>query len=122
MTSFKQKYILTKNTGSTADNFNVVCNFLASVSLASEKEAGKGGGKGTLLLQRPQREEHLEHVTAAFKVWFGADDADMCQFFDKLKKSGVADTFSKDVIDLVMAAVNSHGTYTAGKLIKTETS
>ena len=120
MVSFKQNYILSKNSGSTADQFNVVSNFLTSVSLATEKESGKGGGKGTLVLQRPESSDHLNHVAAAFKMWFGTDEGDMRSFMDKLKTAEVAADFAKEVFDLVMAAINTHGTYREGKKTKAQ--
>jgi hypothetical protein len=106
--------------GSTEADYRTLCNFMVAAGLADEATSGKGGGKGGFTLKKPEAEEDLEHVAAALKVWFGVQEEGVKLFVEKMKTADVSNTFSKSVFDLVMAAVNSHGSYTEGKRVKVE--
>ncbi len=62
----------------------------------------------------------MHHIAAAFKVWFGIDEEDVKCFVAKMKVAAVNTDFSKEVFDLVMAAVTTHGSYTEGKKAKVQ--
>ena len=106
---FRQTYLLQKVMGATEQDYEVLCNFLNAAGLAEKSISGKGGGKGGLTLRRPETADDLEHVAASFKVWFGVDEAAVKCFVDKMQSAEVSKTFSREVFELVMAAVNTHG-------------
>ena len=74
MVDIKQGYLLQKNPSSTVQDYDIMVNFLACASLAREKESGKGGGRGGLVLLRPASVEDLNHVVVAFQTWFGCEE------------------------------------------------
>ena len=116
---FSATYVLGKNPGATSEQFGTVSNFLSSVGLAMENAKGKGGGKGSFTLLRPETQEQLQHMLTTFGVWFGVGEDLMRTYSDKLKEADVSSGCTKEVFDLVMAAVNTHGEYRAGKKQKT---
>ena len=54
----------------------------------------------------------------AFRTWFGCEDKEIEVFAEKIKNAQLSKEFTKDTFDLVMAAVNSHGSYRPGKKAK----
>ena len=83
--------------------------------------SGKGGGKGSFVLKRPEAEDDLEHVAAAFKMWLGLPEGGINGFVEKMKGTEISEVFIRDTFDLIMAVVNSHAAYIESKKVENST-